>query len=71
MFKDQHKWKTPRNPTTNLGSRSSKRFNFEAGEGDNETMDTGETPEEGVKDLRGGKLQRKGSKRRQTTPSLI
>jgi len=59
MLKDQRKWKMPRNPTINLESGSSKRSNFEAEKGDNETVGIGERPG-GLKDPRGGKLQREG-----------
>ena len=66
MLKDQPKWKTPRTPTTNVGSGSSKRSHSEAEEGDNETVAPTETPQEGVKGQRGEKLPREGSKRRAT-----
>jgi len=60
MVKDQPKWKTPRTPTTNVGSRSSKRSHFEAEDGDNETVAPTETPQE-----RGERPERrKAAKRR-------
>ena len=55
-----------------MGLGSSKRSHSEAVDGDNETVAPTETPQEGgKKDPRGGKLQREGSNRRQTTTSLI
>ena len=55
MLKDQPKWKTPRTPTTNVGSGSSKRSHSEAEDGDNKIVAPIETTEEGVKDQRGEK----------------
>ena len=60
MLKDQPKWKTPRTPTTNVGSGSSKRSHSEAEEGDNETVAPTETPQEGGERPEG----RKAAKRR-------
>ena len=60
ILKDQLKWRTPRNPTTNVGSGSSKRSHLEAEEGDDDTVAPTETPEEGAQRPEG----RKAAKRR-------
>jgi len=58
MLNLQPKWKTPCNRTTNLGSGSSKRSNSKAEEGDNQTVNATETPQEERLE------QRKAAKRR-------
>ena len=60
MLKDQPKWRRPRNPTTTVGSGSSKRTHSEAEEGDDDTVAPTETPEEGAQRPEG----RKAAKRR-------
>ena len=60
MLKDQPKWRRPHNPTTNVGSGSSKRTHSEAEEGDDDTVAPTDTPEEGVQRPEG----RKAAKRR-------
>ena len=58
-------------PTTNVRSGSSKRLHSEAEDGDNEIVAPTETPQEGVENQRGEKVQREGLKKRATTTSLM
>ena len=71
MLKDQPKWKMPYNPTTNVRSGSSKRSHSKAEEGVMKLWRLLKHPRKGVKDSRGEKLQREGSKRRAATTSLM